>query len=116
MLFATLLRATSALDAASESLVNKAINNISTSHSLTTILIAHRLSTIKQADRVVFMENGVVAEQGTFDELARDGTRFANLVQSQMLMTSSPSSPLASSPSVPPAPKLRDLPPSDHVA
>lgn len=78
--------ATSALDAASESLVNKAINNISTSHSLTTILIAHRLSTIKQADRVVFMENGVVAEEGTFDELTRDGTRFANLVQSQMLM------------------------------
>ncbi|KAK4055100.1 ATP-binding cassette permease mdl1 [Microbotryomycetes sp. JL201] len=95
--------ATSALDAASESLVNKAINNISTSHSLTTILIAHRLSTIKQADRVVFMDNGVVAEQGTFDELTRDGTRFAALVQSQMLMGGA-------------APPTRDPPASDHAA
>ncbi|KAM0793593.1 hypothetical protein ACM66B_001026 [Microbotryomycetes sp. NB124-2] len=97
--------ATSALDAASESLVNKAINNISTSHSLTTILIAHRLSTIKQADRVVFMDNGVVAEQGTFDELTRDGTRFATLVQSQMLM--------GGSGGVAPS---RDPPASDHAA
>ncbi|GAA5945506.1 hypothetical protein JCM3775_004181 [Rhodotorula graminis] len=77
--------ATSALDAASESLVNEAIANISASHQLTTILIAHRLSTLKTADVVVMMENGVVAEQGTYDELSREGTRFNYLVRSQLL-------------------------------
>ncbi|GAA5846810.1 hypothetical protein JCM9279_004448 [Rhodotorula babjevae] len=77
--------ATSALDAASESLVNEAIANISASHQLTTILIAHRLSTLKTADTVVMMENGVVAEQGTYDELSREGTRFNYLVRSQLL-------------------------------
>ncbi|GJN92062.1 hypothetical protein Rhopal_005090-T1 [Rhodotorula paludigena] len=77
--------ATSALDAASESLVNEAIANISASHQLTTILIAHRLSTLKTADTVVMMENGVVAEQGSYEELAREGTRFNYLVRSQLL-------------------------------
>ncbi|KAL8286490.1 hypothetical protein RQP46_004507 [Phenoliferia psychrophenolica] len=77
--------ATSALDAASESLVNKAISNISQSQQLTTILIAHRLSTLKTADTVVMMEHGVVAEQGTYDELSREGTRFNHLVRSQLL-------------------------------
>ena len=81
-------RATSALDAASESLVNKAISNISATHSLTTILIAHRLSTLKTADTVVLMENGVVAEQGSYDELTRAGTRFSQLVRSQLLGSS----------------------------
>ncbi|KAJ8297226.1 ATP-dependent permease MDL1, mitochondrial [Rhodotorula toruloides] len=77
--------ATSALDAASESLVNEAISNISQSHQLTTILIAHRLSTLKTADKVVYMEDGVVAEQGSYDELAREGTRFNHLIRSQLL-------------------------------
>lgn len=53
-------RATSALDAASETLVNKAISNINATQSLTTILIAHRLSTLKTADSIVFMEHGKV--------------------------------------------------------
>ncbi|GAA5827146.1 hypothetical protein JCM11251_001141 [Rhodosporidiobolus azoricus] len=77
--------ATSALDAASESLVNEAISNISASQSLTTIIIAHRLSTLKTADTVVMMENGKVAEQGTYEELAREGTAFQRLVRSQLL-------------------------------
>ncbi|GAA5922677.1 ABC transporter ATP-binding protein [Sporobolomyces koalae] len=77
--------ATSALDAASESLVNQAISNISSTQQLTTILIAHRLSTLKTADTVVMMENGRVAEQGTYDELSREGTRFNHLVKSQLL-------------------------------
>jgi len=77
--------ATSALDAASESLVNQAISNISATQQLTTILIAHRLSTLKTADTVVMMENGKVAEEGTYEELSREGTRFNYLVRSQLL-------------------------------
>ncbi|KAK4057664.1 ATP-binding cassette permease mdl1 [Microbotryomycetes sp. JL221] len=113
--------ATSALDAASESLVNRAINNISTSHSLTTILIAHRLSTIKQADTVVFMDQGIIAEQGTFDELTKDGTKFATLVQSQMLMgggmppNAGMSPSRAASPGVEPS-SGHGAPAGDHVA
>ncbi|GAA5855011.1 hypothetical protein JCM8547_002344 [Rhodosporidiobolus lusitaniae] len=82
--------ATSALDAASESLVNEAISNISQSQQLTTILIAHRLSTLKTADTVVMMEDGKVAEQGTYEELAREGTRFNYLVRSQLLGAAPP--------------------------
>lgn len=83
--------ATSALDAASEALVNQAISNISSTQQLTTILIAHRLSTLKTADTVVMMENGRVAEQGTYEELAREGTRFNYLVRSQLLGGAPPS-------------------------
>ncbi|GAA6018263.1 hypothetical protein JCM11491_005128 [Sporobolomyces phaffii] len=84
--------ATSALDAASESLVNQAISNISSTQQLTTILIAHRLSTLKTADTVVYMEHGKVAEQGTYEELSREGTRFNYLVRSQLL--GGPSTPV----------------------
>jgi ABC-type multidrug transport system fused ATPase/permease subunit len=80
-------RATSALDAASETLVNEAVRNITSSHSLTTILIAHRLSTLKTADEIAFMQNGQVVERGTYEELAREGTEFWNSVRSQMLGT-----------------------------
>lgn len=80
-------RATSALDAASETLVNEAVRNITSSHSLTTILIAHRLSTLKTADEIAFMQNGRVVERGTYEELAREGTEFWNSVRSQMLGT-----------------------------
>jgi ATP-binding cassette subfamily B (MDR/TAP) protein 10 len=45
----------------------------------------NRLSTLKTADTVVMMENGRVAEQGTYDELSREGTRFNHLVRSQLL-------------------------------
>lgn len=43
------------------------------------------LSTLKTADKVVYMEDGVVAEQGSYDELAREGTRFNHLIRSQLL-------------------------------
>jgi hypothetical protein len=51
-----------------------------------------RLSTLKTADTVVMMENGLVAEQGTYAELTAAGTRFNNLVASQMLMSAPTSS------------------------
>lgn len=43
------------------------------------------LSTLKTADTVVMMENGKVAEEGTYEELSREGTRFNYLVRSQLL-------------------------------
>ena len=64
--------ATSALDTESERLVQDALARLM--RGRTTLVIAHRLSTIEHADRVVVMERGQVAEQGTHQELvALDG-------------------------------------------
>ena len=69
--------ATSALDAASEQLVQRALDTLM--EGRTTIIIAHRFSTIVKADRIVVMDNGGIAQQGRHEELLRDsdGPYFA---------------------------------------
>ena len=61
--------ATSALDTNSEKVVQAALDEIMTKQARTTIVIAHRLSTIRQADRILVLERGRVAQQGTHEEL-----------------------------------------------
>ncbi|NKF32631.1 ATP-binding cassette domain-containing protein, partial [Pseudomonas sp. BGM005] len=60
--------ATSALDVETEARVKAAIDNLR--ENRTTFIIAHRLSTVREADMVLFLDNGRVAEQGSFDELS----------------------------------------------
>lgn len=68
--------ATSALDSESERLIQTALEALK--QGRTTLVIAHRLSTIQNADLIVVMHDGVVAEQGTHAELlARDGAYAA---------------------------------------
>ena len=69
--------ATSALDTESERLVQAALETLM--QNRTTIVIAHRLSTIEQADNIVVMHEGNIAEQGKHAELLAQGGRYATL-------------------------------------
>lgn len=62
--------ATSALDSESEAAVQKAIQHAM--HGRTVVVIAHRLSTISEADKIIVMEDGRIAEEGTHEMLAQE--------------------------------------------
>jgi len=73
--------ATSALDVEAEREVQKALENLM--RGRTTFIIAHRLSTIKNADRIIVMKDGRIAEEGTHDSLLALGGEYANLYRMQ---------------------------------
>jgi ATP-binding cassette subfamily B protein len=70
--------ATSALDVQTERAVGEALERLA--EGRTTIVIAHRLSTVRDADQIAVLDDGVVAERGTHDELVAAGGRYAELV------------------------------------
>ncbi len=72
---------TAALDTESESTVVKALERLMKGR--TTITIAHRLSTIRNSDMIIVLKDGVVAEQGTHDELMKLGGTYADLYHVQ---------------------------------
>lgn len=86
--------ATSALDADSEAVVQEALDR--TMKSRTVLVIAHRLSTVQDAHRIVVIQHGQVAEQGTHDELLEAGGVYASLVRRQLARAPSSASLLRS--------------------
>ena len=73
--------ATSALDNITQKIVSDSLETL----KCTRIVIAHRLSTIRECDRIIYLENGKIAEDGTYDELIALNGRFAELVERQRL-------------------------------
>ncbi|MGM7697404.1 ABC transporter ATP-binding protein [Microbacterium sp. A84] len=71
--------ATSALDTKTESKVTEAIRGLK--GQVTIVSVAHRLSTIRDSDLVCFMQDGTIADRGTFDELVERVPNFAEQAQ-----------------------------------
>lgn len=75
--------ATSALDTESEKLVQEALNNLL--RGRTSIVIAHRLSTIHNADKIIVIDQGRIAEQGSHAQLMNANGIYAKLIELQSL-------------------------------
>ena len=77
--------ATSSLDAQSERKIQDALDVLM--QGRTTLVIAHRLSTVENADRIIVLENGQIAESGTHDELLGRNGLYASLHRMQFSNT-----------------------------
>ncbi len=77
--------ATSALDVETEARVKEAIDRLRSGR--TTFIIAHRLTTVRDADLVIFLDNGGIVEMGGFAELSARNGRFAALLRAGGLLT-----------------------------
>ncbi|MCA0116995.1 ABC transporter ATP-binding protein [Staphylococcus epidermidis] len=75
--------ATASLDSESEKKIQNALNNLF--QNRTTIIIAHRLSTIKNADQIIFLDNGKITGIGTHDYLIKNHNKYNTFVSNQSI-------------------------------
>jgi len=73
--------ATSALDNISQSNILEVIHQAKSYHSI--IMVAHRISTIKDADMLIFMDDGKIIATGTYDELYQNSEKFQKLADAE---------------------------------
>ena len=71
---------TSALDAETEKQIQKTMNEM---HGMTKIIVAHRISSVKNADKILVLEKGEIAESGTHDELLAKNGLYAETYRTQ---------------------------------
>ena len=71
--------ATSALDNVSQKMVSDNLDQM----GCTRVVIAHRLSTIRHCDRIIVLDKGHIAEEGTYEELKAKGGLFAEMIKRQ---------------------------------
>ena len=83
--------ATSELDSESELLVQRALSNLMVGR--TSFVIAHRLSTIRRADKIVVLEDGMITEAGTHQDLLARGGTYARLYELQFADTDDVAAP-----------------------
>lgn len=74
--------ATNALDANNEKIIMENLNEFF--RGKTVVVVAHRLSTVKDADRIIVLERGEIAETGTHEELTRKRGAYYTLVKNQL--------------------------------
>ena len=72
---------TSQIDVETEALLNRALERLC--QNKTVLLIAHRLSTIEQADRIIVLDHGKLAETGTKEQLVAQGGIYASMLQTK---------------------------------
>ena len=68
---------TAAIDAGTEQRIRQALKE--RAQSAATIIISHRLGTLRHADEILFIENGLIVERGSHDELVEQGGKYAAL-------------------------------------
>ena len=69
--------ATSSLDGITEKMIMQAVHKFSDEKTI--IMIAHRLKTVEKCDQIFFIDEGKVADQGTFQELIEKNEKFKNM-------------------------------------
>ena len=74
--------ATASVDVETERMIQNAINHIAGTRTI--IAIAHRLSTIRNADLILLLKHGTIAERGTHEELMKLGGEYRKMVQAQV--------------------------------
>ena len=74
--------ATSALDNLTQSKIQEAIDNMKDKY--TVLIIAHRLSTIINADKIMFLEDGKIVDEGTHQELLKSSESYKNLYEKEL--------------------------------
>ncbi|MCP4684825.1 MAG: ABC transporter ATP-binding protein [bacterium] len=75
--------ATSSVDTETEFEINERIH--ARTRQLTTLIVSHRVSSVKDADTIIYLVDGKIAERGTHEQLVEQGGHYADLYQSQLL-------------------------------
>ena len=77
--------ATASLDADNETMIQESLSRLI--KDKTVMIIAHRMRTVADADKIVVLKDGVVAESGSTAELEKKNGIYSNMVKTQLLAT-----------------------------